>query len=41
MFDDNVIEFVFTTAHKSKGLEFDTVVVSDDFAPDYFGSSQG
>lgn len=23
--------FIFSTAHKSKGLEFDTVKISDDF----------
>ena len=26
-------DIVFTTAHKSKGLEFDTVKVTDDFIP--------
>lgn len=26
-----IIDIVFTTAHKSKGLEFDTVVLTDDF----------
>ena len=24
---------IFTTSHKAKGLEWDTVVVHDDFAP--------
>lgn len=28
-------DFVFSTAHKSKGLEFDTVRVADDFTPEY------
>ena len=26
-------DVVFSTAHKSKGLEFDTVRVTDDFLP--------
>ena len=28
-------DFVFSTAHRSKGLEFDTVKVSDDFTPEF------
>ncbi len=31
-------DFVFSTTHKAKGLEFDTVVVCEDFIARYFSS---
>lgn len=31
MFYGFLLDVVFTTAHKSKGLEFDTVYLTDDY----------
>ena len=28
-------DVVFSTAHRSKGLEFDTVIIADDFRTDF------
>ncbi len=28
-------DVIFSTAHKSKGLEFDTVIVADDYTADF------
>ena len=32
-------DYIFSTAHKSKGLEFDTVKMVDDFLMGDFGES--
>jgi len=29
-----ISDIILSTAHKAKGLEFDTVVLSDDYNPD-------
>ncbi|XP_064399729.1 F-box DNA helicase 1-like [Halichondria panicea] len=35
IFDSNTADVIFSTAHKSKGLEFDTVFVADDYTADF------
>ncbi len=30
-----LVDVIFSTAHKSKGLEFDTVIVADDYTADF------
>ena len=30
-----LVDVIFSTAHKSKGLEFDTVIVADDYTAEF------